>query len=137
MRISYHPWILSVCFIVLGLTGSLNAQQVASAPSVPLIQPEELSEIQSDGDVIVLDTRSLQEYQEGHLKNARFVDFDTFDLGDVADISKDQKIVVYCKVGGRSHQVAAQLIEAGYKRVKSLEGGITKWKAQGYEITND
>lgn len=128
-------FIIATFFVFISFAGSVYAQQVAPAPSVPLIQPEELAEIQSE--VVILDTRSPQEYQEGHLKNARFVNFETFSLKDVADISKDQKIVVYCKVGGRSHQVAEQLIEAGYKRVKNLKGGIVNWKAQGYEITDD
>lgn len=127
----------AACFIFL--VGSACAQQSQSpeAPSVPLIQPEELAEIQLDEDIVILDTRSPQEYEEGHLENARFVNFETFSLQEVADLSKDQKIVVYCKVGGRSNQVAQQLIDAGYKRVKNLEGGIINWKEQGYETVND
>lgn len=128
-------FVIAAFFVFISFAGSAYAQQTAPAPSVPQIQPEELAEIQSE--VVILDTRSPQEYKEGHLKNARFVNFETFSLKDVADISKDQKIVVYCKSGGRSNQVAKQLIEAGYKRVKNLEGGITHWKEQGYEITDD
>ncbi len=127
--------ILLVGGIFICFFSTVYGQQTDRAPSVPQIQPEELAEIQSE--VIILDTRSPEEYQEGHLENARFVNFETFRLEEVADISKDDKIVVYCKKGGRSHQVAQQLINAGYKRVKNLEGGIQAWKEQGYKITND
>lgn len=137
MRSLCSQFIWAACFIFLSFAGSAWAQQSPEAPSVPVIQPEELAEMQFDSDVVILDTRSPQEYQEGHLENARFVNFETFSLQEVADLSKDQKIVVYCKAGGRSNQVAQQLIDAGYKRVKNLEGGLSNWKEHGYETVND
>lgn len=132
MHDSYRSVVL-ICAALLCFFSSAFGQQVAQAPSVPLIQPEELAEIQSDTDVVILDTRSPEEYQQEHLKNARFVGYKTFKVEDVADISKEKKIIVYCKDGNRSEKIANQLIKAGYKRVKSLQGGIEEWKEQGYQ----
>lgn len=103
---------------------------------VPLIQPSELEELmQNNGEnIVLLDTRSPQEYESGHLEDSRFVNFQTFQLKDVQDIPKDAEIVVYCAVGGRSNRVGMQLISAGYENVRNLEGGITNWKNQGQEV---
>ena len=44
----------------------------------------------------------------------------------LAEIPKDQEILVHCKLGGRSAQAAKVLAEAGYA-VTNMEGGITAW----------
>lgn len=126
-----------LCGVLVWLMGSVKAQQTAPAPSVPQIQPKALVQLKAEENIILLDTRSPEEYREGHLANARFVNYASFSLQDVADISKDQKIIVYCKAGGRSNNVAGRLIKAGYKRVKSLEGGLTRWKEEGYPVTHE
>jgi adenylyltransferase/sulfurtransferase len=38
-----------------------------------------------------------------------------------------EKMVVYCKVGGRSAQFAQILRQQGFKDVKSMAGGIALW----------
>jgi len=107
------------------------AQQV---DKVPLIQPAALENLLQEDDIVLLDTRSPQEYESGHLEESRFVNFQTFQLEDVQDIPKDADIVVYCAVGGRSNRVGMKLISAGYKNVRNLEGGITNWKNKGHEV---
>ena len=103
--------------------------------SVPLIEADSLEQLLvEDSSVVVLDTRSPREYQEGHLENARFVNYDTFTLSDVQDIPKETPVVVYCLSGGRSGQVAEQLVKAGYQDVKNLNGGIRSWKATGKKV---
>lgn len=127
-----------ILLILISCVCSLSyGQQAPQAPSLPKILPEELVELQADTDLVILDTRSPEEYEQGHLENARFVNYETFRLEDVADLSKEQKIIVYCKKGGRSDKVSQQLIDAGYKRVKSLTGGITAWQEKGYPTRHD
>lgn len=110
------------------------AQQV---DKVPLIEPAALKDLLQDESIVLLDTRSPEEYASGHLEDSRFVNFQTFQLSDVQDIPKDAEIIVYCAVGGRSNRVGMQLLSAGYENVRNLEGGITNWKNQGYELIND
>jgi len=106
--------------------------------SVPLVEADTLEEIlQEDSSVVLLDTRSPEEYQEGHLENARFVNYTTFQLSDVQDIAKETPIVVYCLSGGRSGRVAQQLLNAGYENVKNLNGGIRSWQAAGKEVKRE
>lgn len=106
---------------------------------VPLVKAADLKARlqEKEKEFVLLDTRSEEEYATGYIKGARFVNFDTFTLEEVEDIPKDQEVIVYCLSGGRSNQVGEQLLKAGYKNVKNLEGGIRNWKEKKYPIVND
>lgn len=47
---------------------------------------------------------------------------------------KDAPIVVYCRSGGMSVQVAATLAAAGYTKIYDLKGGFNAWKAAGHDL---
>lgn len=89
-------------------------------------------------DVFFLDARELSEYKVSHIKDAICVGYDDFDISKVLDIipDKEQDIIVYCSLGIRSEDIAERLIDAGYKNVKNLYGGIFEWKNSNYEIYN-
>ncbi len=106
--------------------------------TVPLIEADDLQVLlQEDSSIVVLDTRSPEEYQAGHLKSARFVNYTTFQLSDIQDISEETPVVVYCLSGGRSGRVAQQLLKAGYQDVKNLSGGIRSWQAAGLNVKKE
>jgi len=45
----------------------------------------------------------------------------------IAELNKDQEIVVYCRSGGRSMQACQYLEENGFKNVINLTGGVLAW----------
>jgi rhodanese-related sulfurtransferase len=49
---------------------------------------------------------------------------------------KDAPIVVYCRSGGMSVQVAAMLAAAGYTKIYELKGGFNAWKTAGHDLLN-
>lgn len=85
-------------------------------------------------EVILLDSRSKEEYEVSHLKGARWVGYDDFDTSRVSGIPKDKKIVVYCSVGYRSEKITEKLNAAGYKSVYNMYGGIFEWVNRGYPV---
>jgi Rhodanese-related sulfurtransferase len=91
--------------------------------------------IQKEKDVIILDVRTPQEYQEGHISNA--INIPVQILGqqlDKLNNFKDKKILVYCRSGHRS-AIASQILDrAGFKNVYNLKGGIFEWKASGLPL---
>ena len=106
--------------------------------SVPLIQPAELERWTSREDsLIILDTRSASEYQVSHIRNARFIDYDSFDTSMISDLPKSSKVVVYCSVGYRSERVGEKLKAQGFEEVYNLYGGIFQWKNHGYTVVNN
>lgn len=122
----------------IALIGTFLSTRGLAQSAVPLIDASELqAQLQADSSVVVLDTRSPEEYQAGHLANARFVNYATFRLSDVQDIAKETPIVVYCLSGGRSGRVAQQLLNAGYESVKNLNGGIRNWQVAGFNVIQE
>lgn len=103
--------------------------------TVPEVSISEVAQL--DKRVVFLDTREAAEFEVSHIESARFVGYDKFDMASVKDIPKDSKIVVYCSVGYRSEKISERLLQAGFKDVSNLYGGIFEWKNQDQEVVND
>lgn len=73
-------------------------------------------------DVTILDVRTVDEYKEEHIEGAINL---PLDIIHNIDISKDNKIIVYCRSGRRSNLAAIELIGLGYE-VYDM-GGIEDW----------
>lgn len=76
-------------------------------------------------NVILLDVRSHQEYEEGHLNGA--INIPTYEIYRNAPKiirDKDTIIIAYCTVGLRSKNAINILRKMGYKNLYHLDGGI-------------
>ena len=96
-------------------------------PAEHAIQPQSLKRLIDNGhDIIFLDVRETWEYEIVHLKGAKQIP-----LGElpqqVSLLNPYAEIVVYCHKGMRSLDAAHLLQQLGFKRVKSLVGGIDRW----------
>lgn len=84
-----------------------------------LITPKQAQEMKSDFDYII-DTRTPEEYEKGHLKNSINIPHQTI-LDDPKilfykyKITKDDKLFIYCKSGNRASQVVRKLRDSDYK----------------------
>jgi len=84
------------------------------------------------GDVVVLDVREPDEYEQGALPGALHIPRGHLEAqieGRIVD--KNQAVVVYCAGGVRSAFAADTLASLGYTDVVSMEGGFGKWKDEG------
>ena len=100
--------------------------------TVPLMQPEALQEAMGrDKELIILDTRSPEEYAVSLIPKATFIDYDNFSGKEVEHLDKNSKVIVYCSVGYRSERIGEKMQEMGFKDVHNLYGGIFLWKNQG------
>ena len=88
--------------------------------------------------VIVLDVRTLAEYQEGHIKGALLIDVktDSFMAAAREQLPKDKTVAVYCRSGRRSATAAEMLAAEGYQMV-NLNGGIIAWRKADKETVTD
>ena len=78
----------------------------------------------------LLDVRTPEEYNDGHIDNATNVNWNGNDfVSKASKYEKSKPIFVYCKVGGRSAQAADKLAKLGFKEIYNLDGGIMKWNA--------
>lgn len=84
--------------------------------------------IDSDEDVIILDVRTEEEFNEGHIPAA--INIEDSILKDETDSKlsdKDATILVYCRSGRRSEASAKELIDLGYTNIIDI-GGIIDWQ---------
>ena len=96
------------------------------------ITAEQAKEIMdSQENCIILDTRTQEEYCEGHIPGAILIPYD--EIAEKAEgilTDKEQLILVYCRSGRRSKLAAEDLVKLGYTDIKEF-GGIIDWP---YEV---
>lgn len=84
--------------------------------------------------IVLIDVREPAELKsDGYIKGAVNIPLGTVQ-SQTAQIPKDKEVVVYCHSGRRSANAVEQLKQLGYTNVKSMAGGITAWKAQGFPV---
>lgn len=89
--------------------------------------------LQHDAQVFLLDVRTVQEYFDLRLKDARLIPIDQV-VQRRAEVPQDRPVLVYCAVGSRSWQVANYLSRSGHGEVFNLIGGIYSWQLRGYPV---
>ena len=83
----------------------------------------------------LVDVRTPEEFQAGHITDAVMIDFKSADFREkVKSLKKRKPVAVYCKSGNRSGQAFAILQEMGFRKIYDLEGGITAWQQAGKEV---
>lgn len=92
------------------------------------------SQIKSE-NVQVLDVRTKEEFDEGHLDGAKQIDIKKDNFLEIAEtaLDKSKTIAVYCRSGKRSAEAAKRLSGDGYK-VINMKGGILKWKNENKPV---
>ena len=108
--------------------------QVFESTEINVISGTQLTEIH-DTDYILVDVRSIEEYESGYIQDAINFDFysESFQ-NDILSIDKSSSIILYCRTQNRSTKTANFLKENGYKEITVLEGGITSWVKNGNDL---
>ena len=84
-------------------------------------------ELEQRKGMVLLDVRTDQEYEQGHIPGA--VHIPLSDIGDrIKKLKKDKELVVYCQSGNRSIWAIKRLMGMGYKNLYNLKGGYRAWK---------
>lgn len=82
-------------------------------------------------DYVLLDTRTDEEFAQGHIEGAIMIpEYEITEKAESVIPDKDTLILVYCRSGRRSKIASMLLVELGYTNVKEF-GGIIDWE---YEI---
>ena len=108
--------------------------ELSNSPEINIISESDFVEIQ-DSDYTLIDVRTQDEFDLGHIDSAINLDFysETFQ-NDILSLPKNETIVLYCRTNNRSSKTANILKENGFKEISVLEGGITEWVKNGNDI---
>lgn len=131
--ITANPYISTVLGILLGIliAGAIalpiNKTQIPAEEYKKITAAEANARIDSGDEVIILDVRTLDEYNAGHIPNAILIPNETItDKMPALLPDLDAEILIYCRSGNRSAQAARKLIQIGYTNVCDF-GGINNW----------
>ena len=108
--------------------------QIFESTEINIISDAQYIEIQ-DTDYILVDVRTLEEYESGHIQDAKHFDFysESFQK-EILSLDKSSSIILYCRTQNRSTKTANYLKENGYKEITVIAGGITSWVKNGNDL---
>ncbi len=108
--------------------------ELLSSPEINIISESDFIELQ-DSEYTLIDVRTQDEFDLGHINSAINLDFysDKF-KNDILSLPKNETIVLYCRTNNRSGKTATILKENGYRDVLVIKGGITEWVKNGNDI---
>ncbi len=118
--------------------GKTVAQLLAeSATLVPFMSFTELKKCidGKDADLIILDVRERDAYEQGHIETARLLPRGQLELRVNQDLpDPTPRILTYCEFGRISTLAAATLRQMGFQRAVALDGGIKAWREAGFPV---
>ncbi len=114
-----------LCLIICGCQKDIGYKQISSNEALEIIN--------NNNNYIILDVRTCDEYNSGHIKGAICIPNESIssslDYVETMLPDKDQMILVYCRSGNRSIQAASQLVELGYTNIVEF-GGIQSYQGE-------
>ena len=110
------------------------AEAAAAVPFISLAELKTRAESCPD-DLIILDVRERDAYEEGHVPGAKQLPRGQLELRVNQDLpDPTRRIVVYCEFGRISTLATATLRELGFQRAVALDGGMKAWREAGYPL---
>ncbi len=118
-----------IVFLILQMGGG-NKRAVSDLPNA--ISASDAYNLYKNG-AFVLDVRTQEEWNESHIPNTTLIPLDQLP-SRLNEIPRDRQVVVVCRSGNRSQQGRDVLLNAGFKQVTSMTGGLTEWRTRGYPL---
>lgn len=124
--------ILIILVVIIGgvIMLSKNTEKETNN-EIQYVSMDEITTImQENTNYIILDARTIEEYNQGHIPNAICIPNETIDETVTTKLpNKDQLILIYCRSGNRSKQAALKLQQLGYTNLIEF-GGIIDWDGE-------
>ena len=120
--------------IVISFLIFIFSCELLISPEINIISESDFIELQ-DSEYTLIDVRTQDEFDLGHINSAINLDFysDTF-KNDILSLPKNETIVLYCRTNNRSSKTATILQENGYRDILVIKGGINEWVKNGNDI---
>ncbi len=131
--------ISAAMLILFTLAGNLAAAQekrlkedITCEQALELIQKHE-----KDASFVILDVRTPDEFNAGHLMNAENINFRAEDFKQQLEkLDKTRTYLIYCRKGGRSASAIGMMNDLKFTSVFHLYEGYDLWKSKGNATTN-
>ena len=98
------------------------------------VSPDEAYKlINEDKEFVILDVRTKEEYEVGHIPGAKLIPVQILPM-KLAELDKykDRPVLVYCASGGRSPRAVDTLVNSNFTNIYHMDRGISSWR---YNVT--
>jgi rhodanese-related sulfurtransferase len=135
--------LLGISVLIIILIGALvlmpsgknsNIKILGVVAAYSHLSPEQFNSAVKTNKFTLIDIRTTDEYNAGHLANTKQNDFyqtDNFSKF-LSSLDKNKNYLIYCRTGHRSNTTLAIMKQKGFKTVYDLAGGYNAWVAAGY-----
>ncbi|MFH6967196.1 thioredoxin domain-containing protein [Flavobacterium sp. FlaQc-28] len=121
-----------ILFIAIILNSCSNGQ----TKQPKLSATEFLEKIKATEDAVIVDVRTPEEFQKGHIQNALNLNWNGSEFEkQLATLDKNKTIFVYCLSGGRSNSAADKMRKTGFEDVIEMPGGMMEWRVNNLPET--
>ena len=136
-RTTMRVWLLGIFLLILFVSAGCSTDPKETTKTsveentyrqISMKEAEEM--MVTENNYVILDVRTLQEFNEGHIPGAICIPNETIGSEEIPQLpEKDQLILVYCHSGNRSKQASQKLVQLGYTNVVEF-GGILDWTGE-------
>ncbi|MBQ6992066.1 MAG: rhodanese-like domain-containing protein [Clostridia bacterium] len=130
-KIIYGILILIVIIGGIFLMFNKGDNKTENEVEIKYVSMDDIIQIMNENtNYIILDVRTIEEYNEGHIPNAICIPNESIGSDIIEKLpNKEQLILIYCRSGNRSKQAAEKLKKLGYTNLIEF-GGIIDWKGE-------
>lgn len=118
--------------MVIGLAAVTSGHLVAKEVSQSQLQQL----MKNDKHVVVLDVRTIEEFEAGHIPNALNIPHKELEAR-LAELSavKNTQVVIYCRSGRRAEVAKQVLVKNGFNQLDHLSGDFNEWSSNNLPIS--
>lgn len=124
MKKLYILPIILVAVLTIFVTGCSKGTETQTYESIT--GEEALARMETETEYVILDVRTPEEYNEGHIPDAINIPVETITEQPAELDDTEQLIFVYCRSGNRSKQASEKLVELGFSNIVEI-GGLNTW----------
>jgi len=131
--LSHHPWLGTLTAVLVAVV--VVYEMRARSESLAAVSSQDVIRLMNQG-ALLLDLRSPEQYQAGHLAGARQMDGEQIlKASDTLKKHKEKAVVVYDEGGSLGASAARQLSAQGFTKVFALRGGLAAWRADNLPLS--
>lgn len=112
----------------MSFISALFGKKETQNDSIKVLTPMEFKQKIEGQKTQLVDVRTLKEFNSGHIKGAKNIDFFSGKFHVEFDkLNKEKPVYVYCRSGSRSRQTSKKLLAMGFTMIYDLHGGILNY----------
>lgn len=97
--------------------------------------PQDVSKLQADGEIQLIDVREPHEHEAGRIAGDRLIVLSDL-TAEAHTIDQGRPVVFYCRSGARSAMATQAFAEAGFD-AHNMTGGLLAWDKAGLPLEPD